>query len=230
MTTPVDILVISPHPDDVDFGASGSVARMVKEGQTAAYVICTNGDKGTGDRSIRPEHLAQVREVEQRAAAAAIGVSEVVFLRHPDQGLEDCYEFRKQLVRQIRLYRPNLVMSCDPYRRYMWHRDHRITGQVVLDAVFPYARDHLAYPDLMLDGVEPHNVSEVRLWGTEDPNFKFDISATIELKLAALKCHQSQMKDYGRVELMVRNWARTSAEGEDYEYAERFHQVFYGQH
>ena len=227
MTTAVDILVISPHPDDVDFGASGSVARRVNEGKTAAYVICTSGDKGTGDRSMKPERLSQIRELEQRAAAAAIGVTDVVFLRHPDQGLEDSYEFRKQLVRLIRLYRPELVISCDPYRRYRWHRDHRITGQVVLDAVFPYARDHLAYPDLILDGVEPHSVPEVWLWGTEDPNLLVDISETINLKLAALRCHESQMQNYARVEEMILTGARSNAEGEDYEYAERFHQIVY---
>ena len=227
MTTPVDILVISPHPDDVDFGACGSVARRVKEGQTAAYVICTSGDKGTGDRAMRPERLAQIREAEQRAAATTVGVSEVIFLRHPDQGLEDSYEFRKQLVRLIRLYQPSLLISCDPYRRYMWHRDHRITGQVVLDAVFPYARDYLAYPDLTLDGVEPHSVPEVWLWGTEDPNLIIDISETIDLKIAALKCHQSQLNDPAHTEERIRNWSRSYAEAEGYEYAERFHQVLY---
>jgi LmbE family N-acetylglucosaminyl deacetylase len=227
MTKSVDILVISPHPDDVDFGASGSVARLVGEGKTAAYVICTSGDKGTSDRSLTPERLSQIREMEQRAAAATIGVNEVVFLRHPDQGLEDSYEFRKQLVRLIRLYRPGLVMSCDPYRRYRWHRDHRITGQVVLDAVFPYARDYLAYPDLILDGVEPHSVPEVWLWGTEDPNLKIDISETVTLKMAALRCHESQMQDSTRIEEMVLTGARSNAEGEDYEYGERFHQILY---
>ncbi len=227
MTAAADILVISPHPDDVDFGAAGSVARLVSEGRTAAYVICTSGDKGTSDRNMKPERLSQVRELEQRAAAATVGVSEVVFLRHPDQGLEDSYEFRKQLVRLIRLYRPGLVISCDPYRRYRWHRDHRITGQVVLDAVFPYARDYLSYPDLILDGVEPHGVPEVWLWGTEDPNLRLDISETINLKLAALKCHESQMREYPRIEEMILTGARSAAEGESYEYAERFHQITY---
>jgi LmbE family N-acetylglucosaminyl deacetylase len=227
MASHVDILVISPHPDDVDFGASGSVARLSKQGKKVAYVICTSGDKGTHDRSMKPEHLAQLRETEQRAAAMALGVCDVVFLRHPDQGLEDSFEFRKQLVRLIRRYQPSLVLSCDPYRRYVWHRDHRITGQVVLDAVFPYARDHLAYPDLILDGLEPHVVPEVWLWGTEDPNLKIDISDTIDLKLKALRCHESQMKDYPRVEAMVRNWAIANAEGEEYQYAEQFHQIRY---
>ena len=227
MTLKADILVVSPHPDDVDFGASGSLSRCVREGQKVVYVVCTSGDKGTRDRSMKPERLAQIREAEQRAAAATVGVSEVVFLRHPDQGLEDSYEFRKQLVRLIRIYRPRVVMTCDPYRRYIWHRDHRIIGQVVLDAVFPYARDHLAYPDFLLDGLEPHTVEEVWLWGSDDPNHKVDITDTLEQKLKALKCHQSQMPDYPRIEEMVRNWARTFAEGEAYEYAEHFHRVVF---
>jgi len=227
MAPKADILVISPHPDDVDFGASGSVARFTKEGQRAVYVICTSGDKGTSDRSMKPGRLAQIRESEQRAAAATVGVKDVIFLRHPDQGLEDSYEFRKQLVRLIRIYRPRVVMSCDPYRRYVWHRDHRISGQVVLDAVFPYARDHLAYPDFILDGLEPHRVEEVWLWGGDEPNLRIDITETIEQKLKALKCHRSQMPDYPRIEERIRTWARDSAEDETFEYAERFHQVIY---
>ncbi len=227
MVTRADILVFSPHPDDVDFGCCGSVARFVKEGERAVYVICTNGDKGTGDRSMKPERLAQLREAEQRAAAAVAGVKEVIFLRHPDQGLEDSYEFRKQLVRLIRVYRPRLVLTCDPYRRYTWHRDHRITGQVVLDAVFPHARDHLAYPDFMLQGLEPHKVAEAWLWGSEDPNLSIDITATLELKLKALTCHQTQLPDYPRIEAMVRTRAESCAEGQGYQYGEQFHQVLY---
>ncbi|MDP6825189.1 MAG: PIG-L family deacetylase, partial [Dehalococcoidales bacterium] len=140
------VLVVTPHPDDAEFGVAGTVVHWVKEGKRVIYVVCTNGDKGTSDVNMKSERLAKIREQEQLAAANLLGVAEVVFLRHADQELEDTPEFRKEIVRLIRKYRPEIMVTADPYRRYIGHRDHRITGQVVLDAVFPYARDHLAYP------------------------------------------------------------------------------------
>ena len=137
MITPVDILIITAHPDDAEFGVAGTVARWTREGKQVVYVVCTNGDKGTSDRSLKPEQLAEIRKKEQEAAAKVLGVSEVRFLGYPDQELEDTSEFRKELVRMIRIYRPKIVVTSDPYRRYLWHRDHRIAGQVTLDAVFP---------------------------------------------------------------------------------------------
>jgi LmbE family N-acetylglucosaminyl deacetylase len=189
------LMVISPHPDDCEFGIAGTVASLTKQGKDVVYVICTNGDKGTSDRSLTPEKLAAIREKEQKAAAKVLGVKEVVFLKYPDQGLEDCHEFRRDLVRVIRKYRPFVVATSDPYRKYMWHRDHRMAGIVAADAVFPYARDHLAYPELLEEGLEPHKVREMWFWGTEDPNFKTDITDTLEIKLEALKCHKSQVGD-----------------------------------
>jgi LmbE family N-acetylglucosaminyl deacetylase len=146
MNPAADVLVVSPHPDDAEFGVAGTVARWTQEGKKVVYVVCTSGEKGTSDRNVQPAKLAELREQEQQAAATLLGVREVIFLRYPDQGLEDTPEFRKQIVRLIRQYRPALVVTADPYRRYFWPRDHRITGQVVLDAVFPFARDYLAYP------------------------------------------------------------------------------------
>ena len=156
-----------------------------------------------------------------------LGVREVVFLRYPDQGLEDTPELRKDIVRLIRTYRPETVVTADPYRRYVWHRDHRITGQVTLDAIFPYARDHLAYPDLLEAGLEPHKVREVLLWASmEDINFRSDITDTFDIKMAALRCHKSQMGDnFKEMEDRLRERARTMAEGQAYELAEAFHRV-----
>ncbi|UCD09024.1 MAG: PIG-L family deacetylase, partial [Dehalococcoidales bacterium] len=158
MPETTDVMVISPHADDAEGGCGGTVAKWIKEGKSVVYVLCTNGDKGTNDPAIQPEQLAVTREKEQLAAAEVLGVREVIFLRHPDQGLEETPEFRKELVRLIRMYRPDIVITVDPYRKYIWHRDHRITGQVVLDAVFPYARDLYAYPDLNKEGLEPFKV------------------------------------------------------------------------
>ena len=186
-------MIITAHPDDAEFGIAGTVAKWTREGKEVVYVVCSNGNKGTDDPGISPERLAGIREQEQRAAAKVLGVTDVVFLHHDDQTLEDTSEFRKEIVRLIRTYRPELVATCDPYRRYIWHRDHRITGQVVLDAVFPYARDRLAYPDLVKQGLEPHKVREVLTWGAEQPDYFIDITDTYEIKMAALRCHHSQV-------------------------------------
>jgi LmbE family N-acetylglucosaminyl deacetylase len=227
MSKKVYLMVIAPHPDDSEFGIAGTAARLAREGKKVVYVICTSGDKGSSDLNIRPQELTIIREHEQRAAARVLGVTEVVFLGYPDQGLEDTAEFRKDLVRVIRQYRPYVVATVDPYRRYMWHRDHRITGQVALDAVYPYARDHLAYPDLMEAGLEPHKVREVWCWASEDVNFRSDITDTFNLKLAALGCHRSQFGEKLPLKMkkMLRERARDMAEGESYELAEAFHRV-----
>ena len=150
------MMVVTPHPDDAEFGVAGTVVKWTREGKDVVYVVCTNGDKGTSDVNMVPEELAKTREQEQLAAAKLLGVREVVFLRYPDQSLEDTPDFRKEVVRQIRLYRPDTVVTADPNRRYLWHRDHRITGRVIMDAVFPYSRDYLAYPDLLKAELQPH--------------------------------------------------------------------------
>jgi LmbE family N-acetylglucosaminyl deacetylase len=225
MIEDVYLMVIAPHPDDSEFGIGGTVARLTEEGKNVVYVVCTNGDKGSSDRKMTPERLAKIREKEQRAAAATLGVTEVVFLGYPDQGLDDTAEFRKALVRVIRQYRPHVVATSDPYRKYMWHRDHRITGQVVADAVFPFARDHMAYPDLLAEGYEPHKVREMWFWGTDDPNFCSDVTATLEKKLVALACHQSQLDVTPQMRERMTGMARMNAKGEKFELAEAFHRV-----
>lgn len=227
MKPPIDILVITAHPDDAEFGVSGTVARWTDDGRTVVYVICTSGEKGTTDRNMRPETLGRIREGEQQAAAEVLGVQEVVFLRYADQSLEDTPAFRKHIVEMIRTYRPHTVVTTDPYRRYVWHRDHRIMGQVVLDAVFPFARDHMAYPDLMERGLEPHKVREVLFFGAEDINYYSDISATFDKKVAALKCHDSQMRELGVTDLeeWLRQRYRQLAAKSEYDVAEAFHRV-----
>lgn len=233
MVKPAFAMVVTPHPDDAEYGIAGTVARWVKESKDVVYVVCTNGDKGTSDINVRPEVLAKIREKEQLDAAKVLGVREVIPLRHPDQGLEDTYEFRKQLVRLIRMYRPDIVATTDPYLRYMWHRDHRIAGQVVLDAVFPYARDFLAYPDLMLDGLQPHKVKEILLWSmllfwdSQEINYRSDITDTIDLKIAALRCHKSQIGHLPSPDLenLLRQQHEAMAQGESFKLAEAFHRV-----
>ena len=225
--TSYDVMILAAHPDDAEFGAAGTVARWVNEGKAVVYVICTNGDKGSGDRTLTPAQVSALRKEEQRAAAASLGVREVVFLDYPDQGLEETPVFRKRIVRMIRTFRPRILVTSDPYRRYLWHRDHRILGQTAMDAVFPYARDHLAYPDLLQEGLEPHKVEQVLFWAAEDINYRSDITATYHRKIAALRCHKSQMKAYDASDPFgwLKKRCRDMAMGESYELAEGFHKV-----
>lgn len=228
-TKKADFLVFTPHPDDAEFGTSGTVAKLTKEGKAVVYVVCTNGEKGTDDTNMLPEKLVKIREKEQLEAAKILGVKDVIFLRHADQALEDTPEFRKEIAKYIRIYKPEIVITADPYRRYVWHRDHRIVGRVVLDAIFPYARDVWAYPDFMAKSLLPHKVKEVWLWAPEDKdiNFRSDITETFELKLQALSCHKSQIKEPFKSEM--EKWlckrAKDMAEGEAFKLAEGFHRV-----
>jgi LmbE family N-acetylglucosaminyl deacetylase len=220
-------MVVSAHPDDAEFGVGGTVASWTRMGKSVVYVVCTKGEKGTGDRSIASERLAEIRVREQNEAAKVLGVEQVVFLDHPDQGLEDTAEFRKQIVGLIRQFKPQVVATSDPYRRYVWHRDHRIAGQVVLDAVYPYARDHLAYPDLLEKGLEPHKVGELLFWGSEDVNCRIDITDLFDIKLEALRRHESQIGEskYPKVKSWMENRCREMAKGETFALAEGFHRV-----
>lgn len=227
MKNKYDIMVVVAHPDDAEFGIGGSVAGWTGEGLSVMYVVCTNGEKGTTDRSLVPEKLAEIRQQEQKEAAAELGVKKVVFLNMPDQQLEDTPQFRENIVRLVRTYRPDTVASSDPYRRYVWHRDHRIVGQVVLDAAFPYARDHLAYPEMLTEGYEPHKIKELLFFGAEDINHHVDITETFSQKLAALQCHKSQVKELqlDNIESWLKKRCRTMAQDSDFELAEAFHRV-----
>ena len=227
MTESADAMVVCAHPDDAEFGAAGTVARWTAERKRVVYIICTNGNKGTSDRSLKPEALLKIRRKEQRAAASVLGVQAVVFLDYDDQALEDTPELRKQIVRLIRIHRPRILLTSDPYRRYLWHRDHRIIGQVVMDAVFPYARDHLAYSDLLAEGLEPHKVAEILFWSAEDINFRSDITGTFDLKIKALYCHKSQIKGSGSAgpEKRLRQKCKEMAKEEAFDLAEGFHRV-----
>ena len=200
---PQRALVIAPHPDDAEVWAGGAIARWAREGAEVHCVVCTDGSKGADDPAVDPAELSATRIKEHRAAAAILGISSVAMLGRPEGELEDTADFRKELVRQIRLVKPDVVLTAEPYRRNMqWHRDHRIAGQVALDAVFPYARDHLHFGDLFAnEGIEPHKTANILFWGSENPNAFVDIAASFAVKLEAVMAHGIQTGGRSRAEL-----------------------------
>jgi LmbE family N-acetylglucosaminyl deacetylase len=228
--TPARAMVVAPHPDDGESGCSGTTAKWIREGCEVVYVVCTNGDKGTSDVRMTPEKLAGIREVEQRKAAEVLGVKDVVFLGHGDGELEDDRVLIGELVHAIRRFKPDTILTTDPHRIETHnHRDHRVTGQAVLDACFPYARDRLHFLEHEEEGLEPHKVGTVLLWGADRPDVMVDISESIDAKLKALMQHGSQVGDsYSDVAEWVKAFGRRAADrakDTGYEYAEAFRKL-----
>lgn len=221
------VLVITAHPDDSEFGAGGLVVKLCKEGREVTYVVVTNGNKGSGDRSMTPDRLARIREEEQRSAARTLGVARVEFLGYEDCEVEDTRDLRRDVSREIRRWRPDLVICQSPTRTYNLgasHRDHRIVGGVVLDCVYPLARDHMAFPELLPE-FELHKVREVYVMQWESAQLVVDISDTMDLKLRALACHASQFGDFAAVEARVRERSADLGKSKGYAYAEAFDRI-----
>ncbi|MBO19428.1 MAG: PIG-L family deacetylase [SAR202 cluster bacterium] len=227
--TPERVLVVTPHPDDADFWCSGAIAKWIGGGAKVRYVLCTDGGKGTTDPNISSADLSKIREQEQADAVEALGVQELVLLHHPDGGLEDDDEFRKELVRQIRQMQPDVVLCPEPYRKNLaWHRDHRIAGQVTLDAVFPCARDHLHFEELWRDeGLEPHKTPTILFWGTENADTAVDITGSLDSKVKAVAAHKSQMDGRSPQEVaeFIKQRAQPEEGGSGSDYVEAFRKV-----
>lgn len=208
---PARVLVVVAHPDDIDFGVSGTVAALTAAGSTVHYAIATSGEAGPPEDMDRAE-LAAIREREQRAAAAAVGVDDVQFLGMPDGHLEPGLPLRKVISRVIRQIRPDLVITQSPERRwdriYASHPDHLAVAEATMAAVYPDARNPHAHVDLLTDeGLEPHKVPEVWVPMLEPPDHFVDITDVIDRKAAALSCHVSQVSWITDVEGFVRGWA-----------------------
>jgi LmbE family N-acetylglucosaminyl deacetylase len=191
-------MVVFAHPDDAEIGSGGVIATWVAAGCEVTYVLCTNGAAGSADRTLAPEELARRRADEQRAAADFMGVKHVVMLGYPDGGLEDTRAFLGDVVRALRQYRPHTVFVHDPYRmKGFQHRDHRKAGIVTTDAVYPYARDHLHFPEQVTrDGLEPHKVRELWYWGADEADVIVDVSEGVDRQIAALIRHESQVPGF----------------------------------
>ncbi len=206
-------MLIAAHPDDADFGPAATVARWIDEGSVGWLVCCTSGDQGGEDPDLDPLELAALREREQRAAADIIGYAGVTFLHQPDGALANDLALREMLVREIRTFRPDAVLATDPETifygaRGVNHADHRAAGMAAVDAVYPAARNPMAFPWLAREGLPKHVVRRLYLFWSNQANVWIDVSATLDRKFAALRAHASQLKEPERVEEWIRSWAK----------------------
>ena len=230
LPTPDRVLVVAAHPDDIEFGAGGTVARWVTEGATVRYLLVTRGDKGSDDPDVDVDALVLTRETEQRAAAAELGVEGVDFLDQPDGQVEATLALRERITFAIRSFRPEIVMTHDPTVLFVnneWvnHPDHRAVGQVTVDAVFPTARDPLNFRQHREAGLDPWKVAELYLWSTNEANQIVDIGDVIERKVAALGHHASQFRHFDDVARWVRRRSEELGERAGYAAAEGFRRV-----
>lgn len=208
----VPIMAIAAHPDDIESWCAGTLARAIDGGATARLLLLTSGDKGASDPSAEPATIARTREHEAQEAARRLGIAEVAFLRHPDGELEDTRALREQVVCWIRRWRPTVLFTHDPEHGvppYLLHRDHRITGRVALDAVYPLARDPHSFPEQIIAGLEPHIVHEVWLFASSVADAYVDISAGLERKIATRLAHASQTSD---PETLRADWQHRAAQ------------------
>jgi|TARA_B110000263_G_scaffold242662_1_gene248419 LmbE family N-acetylglucosaminyl deacetylase len=215
------LLIVSAHPDDMEFGCGGTVAKWISEGWEGSLLICTDGRAGTSDPEMKQEDLADIRKKEAIAAANVLGIKDINFLDYPDGQLEDTPDLRENIIRAIRRVKPKIVFTFDPYRRTHNHRDHRNVGQATFDALYPYARDYHHFSHLIDEGLMPHIVEEAYSW-TDDPDVWIDITGSIEKKFEALREHVSQIKSPD--ELFARIKERHAEQGENagFKYAEGF--------
>jgi len=189
-------LVVGAHPDDPDFGAGGTAALWSRDGWDFYYLVCTNGSKGSSDPSMDPVKLIEFRRDEQRKAARELGVRDCFFLDGVDGELQPTRDFLGQVVWHLRKLRPDAVFTHSTEHvirnTSLNHSDHRVTGQVTLDAIYPAARDILNFPEHIEQGLEAHKVLDIYIWGSNEPNFTVDIGEIADLKVQALTHHMTQ--------------------------------------
>lgn len=210
-------MVIAGHPDDADFGPAGTAAAWIDAGSTGWLVCCTSGDAGGEDPDADPLELAALREREQHAAADIIGYAGITFLHMPDGALANDLALREHLVREIRTFKPDAVLATDPtvifYRDGgVNHTDHREAGLAAVDAVYPAARNPMAFPSLAKSGLAAHRVRRLYLFWPNEPNVRVDVSTTIDRKIAALAAHASQIREPAKLEERIRSWAAEEGE------------------
>ena len=196
---PERVLIVYAHPDDAEFFAGGTIARWASEGAHITLCLVTSGDKGSGDRAMTSTKLMTIREAETRTAAQELGIQDTIFLRWRDGEIQSGLTLRREIVRMIRLKKPDTLLSSDPTNRWrgdrrLNHPDHWIVADEVMSAVYPAARDHLNFPELMRDeGLEPHITPYLYLALPTDANLRIDTTDFQAQKLRALQAHQSQV-------------------------------------
>lgn len=224
------ILVFSAHPDDLDFGCAGTVAKLVNEGKEVVYCIITDGSKGKQKEEHFPmttKQMAAIRAKEQKAAAKAVGVKSVIFLNEADGALENTPAVREKIAKAIREEKPDLVLTFDPAgcsfeSFYRCHRDHRMGGEAVFDAIYPGAGSPAFFPELGRAGIAPHQIKGIWFYGTEKPNVLIDISKTIDKKIQALSYHESQFRDPKDMPKFIKERAKKVGKKRKMRYAEAF--------
>lgn len=228
---PKIVLGVAAHPDDLDFSSSATMAKYAKAGAEIYYLLLTDGSKGTDDQNITSEQLVKIRQEEQRAALLSFGGKGITFLNYPDGALEITMDLKKQIVKEIRRLKPDIVITMDPSviysktRGFVNHPDHRAAGQATLDAVFPLARDHLTFPDLYKQGLKPHKVKTLLLTNFDEQNYYEDITKTFDNKVQALKYHASQIKDFEATKERFYGMAKLSGQKAGYKLAEGFMRI-----
>lgn len=211
------VLVVTAHPDDVDFGVAGSVATWTDAGIDVTYCLVTDGEAGGSDRSISRAEMAEIRRAEQTAAAKVVGVDHLVFLGYPDGRVEPTLDVRRDISRVIRQVRPQRVVTQSPDRNYeriyASHPDHLAAGEAALCAIYPDARNPFAHPELLEDeGLEPWSVSETWLMAAGKPNRFVDVTDAFDRKIDALRSHASQHSDWDPIAQMIRGWLTSTAQ------------------
>ncbi len=222
-------MAIAAHPDDIEFTCVGTLARWAKAGTRVVYVLCTSGDVGIDEPGMTREKAGQIREAESLEAARIAGVQDVVFLREPDGLLEATLELRRKLVREIRKFRPEVILTGDPTALwagddYINHPDHRAAALAAIDATFPAAGQPNLFEEMAQEGLSAHKVRKVYASAWDKSTTFVSIDETIDIKVAALRAHKSQMKDWDP-EPMIKQWASESAKGKEMQYAEGFRVV-----
>lgn len=230
LPTPARVLVILAHPDDPEFGAGGTIARLAAQGAEVHYVIVTDGSKGSEDVAFTHDTLFNTRQVEQRNAADILGVKDVTFLGFPDGQIYNNEDLREALVRQIRIHRPDLLITHDPTTRFVRgtrinHPDHRAVGDTALDAVFPLARDRLNFMQHEAEGLEAFKVLDIFLTGSNEPNFVVDISEVWDRKIQSILAHVSQIKDTEGLPVRMAEMAKANGQPYGFGAAEAFRRI-----
>lgn len=222
-------MAIVAHPDDIEFSCAGTLARWVKQGTEVCYVLCTSGDVGIDAPGMTRDRAMEIREAEQREAAQIVGAKDVVFLREPDGMLQATLDLRKKLVREIRRFRPEVVICGDPTvvwsgSDYINHPDHRAAALASIDAIFPAAGQPNLFEELEDEGLFAHKPRKVYVTVWDAGDTYVNIEDTIDIKIEALKAHRSQMKEWDPTEL-IREWGREAGKGKEMDYAESFRVV-----